>query len=310
MKIDEYRQSFMDGEIEKKDYIINMYENWHKYLFEFADDLKNVNIKSIEIIDGEVFITTKDRLLKFCAIKKDRRVVPFTIINFNDFEKAETDMVFKLLKGEPTILDIGANIGWYSLNIASSFKKSKVFSFEPIPTTYNFLKRNINANKLENIQAYNLGMSDIKGTLPFYFYQEGSGNSSMVNVSERADIKMIDCQLSTIDSFCDSKDLKIDFIKCDVEGAEYKAIMGGMKTLKRDLPILFIEILRKWAKKFEYDPNTLFNLLRDIGYVPFYVSNQKLIRFEFMDENTLETNFFFLHIKKHDELIKELEENN
>ena len=307
MKINDYRQSFNEGKIKKAEYIVNMYECWHKYLFDYADDLKNINISSIEITDGEVFITTKDRLLKFCAIKKDRRVVPFSIMNFNDFEKVETDMVFKLLGNSPTVLDIGANIGWYSINIASSLKKSKIFSFEPIPNTFNFLKKNISVNMLKNIYPYNFGMSDKTGNFSFYFYPEGSGNSSMVNVSEREDIEIIDCQLSTIDDFCDEKKLNIDFIKCDVEGAEYKAIIGGMKTLKRDSPILFIEILRKWAKKFEYDPNNLFSLLKNIGYVPFVIRKNKLFRFEFMNEKTLETNFFFLHNAKHKNIIKNIE---
>ena len=307
MKINDYRQSFNKGQIKKADYIANMYEYWHKYLFDYADDLKNINISSIEITDEEVFITTKDRLLKFCAIKKDRRVVPFTIINFNDFEKVETDMVFKLLGDKPTVLDIGANIGWYSINIASSLKNSKIFSFEPIQTTFNYLKQNIRVNNLKNIHPYNFGMSDKKDNISFYFYPEGSGNSSMVNVSERQNIELIDCQLSTIDNFCFEKNINIDFIKCDVEGAEYKAIIGGMKTLKRDFPILFIEILRKWAKKFEYDPNKLFKLLKNIGYIPFVIRKNKLFRFEFMDEKTLETNFFFLHCEKHKNLIKNIE---
>jgi hypothetical protein len=96
----------------------------------------------------------------------------------------------------------------------------------------------------------------------------------------------------------------VDFIKCDVEGAELLVFQGGQQTIARDLPIVFSEILRKWSAKFGYHPNDIFQLFHSLGYRSFSVAGSWLKPFEAMDATTLETNFFFLHATKHAELIR------
>ncbi len=73
---------------------------------------------------------------------------------------------------------------------------------------------------------------------------------------------------------------------------------GGLKAIKRDTPIVFSEMLRKWSAKFDYHPNEIISLLSDIGYDCFVVKNGGLEKFVSMDESTKETNFFFLHHNK------------
>ena len=71
----------------------------------------------------------------------DHRIAPIEILNFSDYEKEESLMMDRLLRDGDTFFDVGANIGWYSINMAVSRRNSKVFSFEPIPKTYNQLQR-------------------------------------------------------------------------------------------------------------------------------------------------------------------------
>jgi hypothetical protein len=108
----------------------------------------------------------------------------------------------------------------------------------------------------------------------------------------------------TIDEFSAEKGLKVDFIKCDVEGAELFVFQGGVKTISRDKPVIFTEMVRKWSAKFNYHPNQIIELLRGIGYRCFRAEGNALVEFPVMDENTAETNFFFLHALKHAGLIE------
>ena len=92
-----------------------------------------------------------------------------------------------------------------------------------------------------------------------------------------------------------------------IEGGELFAFSGGSKTIERDKPIIFTEILRKYCLKYNYNHNEIFEWFYSRGYRAFTVHGKTLKSFKFMDENTLQTNFFFLHAKKHSSAISELE---
>jgi FkbM family methyltransferase len=297
-------KQFEDKEIDKSAFIELMYIEHHANLFDYVNHLGKTNIKTIEINDGGIVMTSRDRGIKIACSEKDYRIAPIETLNFFDYEKNESDMMEKLIGNGDTFFDIGANIGWYSINIASACRDVKVFSFEPIPKTYANLNRNIQLNFLKNITTYNFGFSDRDDDFPFYYYPEGSGNASSANLTGRNDVEVVNCKVKTLDDFIVETGLHIDFIKCDVEGAELMVFRGGMKTISRDLPIIFSEILRKWSAKFNYNPNEIFNLFRGIGYEAYTVKDASLIKFNNMNESTIETNFFFLHSEKHIEIIK------
>jgi hypothetical protein len=112
--------------------------------------------------------------------------------------------------------------------------------------------------------------------------------------------------LSVWMTFANGNNLQVDFIKCDVEGAELFAFEGAVAILKRDKPIVFTEMLRKWAAKFHYHPNKIFELFFSLGYRSFYTEGIALVELNEMTDETVETNFFFLHSEKHRNLIDEL----
>ena len=85
----------------------------------------------------------------------------------------------------------------------------------------------------------------------------------------------------------------MDFIKCDVEGAELFVFQGGVATIRTQQPVIFTEMLRKWSAAFGYHPNDIIALLADAGYHCFTVHDGRLTPFLTMDETTVETNFFF-----------------
>jgi hypothetical protein len=74
---------------------------------------------------------------------------------------------------------------------------------------------------------------------------------------------------------------------------------GAKNVLQQYKPIVYTEMLRKWSAKFNYHPNEIINMFKDLGYLCFTLKEEKLASFTSMDENTVETNFFFLHEKNH-----------
>jgi len=311
MNLKNTKSAYFAGQMSKPQYIDAMYQ-LHQHLFEYADFLADTDIAKIEITDGDVIMTSRTTGVKIRCDQQDKRLAPLEILNFNFYEKTDSDMIFKLLtnltnqKGEEvSFFDIGANVGWYTINLAKNLEKVNFFAFEPIPMTFEKLKANVELN-LVNVNVHNFGFSNQEQELNFYYYPEGSGNASAANLSELDNVQTIACFVKKLDDFTAENSLSVDFIKCDVEGAELFVYQGGIESLKRNKPIIFTEMLRKWSAKFNYHPNDIIDLLFGIGYRCFTAKADKLVEFVRMDENTIETNFFFLHSVNHSAMIESL----
>lgn len=305
MSLFDLQRRYRDGILPKAEYIAAMAEI-HAVLFEYAAFMPDTDVTEIAIADGKVVFTIKGTCsdLRMTGDPTDRRMAPLEILNFGAYESSEFQMILRLLDDGQTILDIGANIGWYSLQIAAAFPNSRVYAFEPIPKTFSFLERNLGLNRIANVFIHNIGFWHKADTLTFFFYPEGSGNASAANVSDNASAIKIDCQVNRLDDFVAEHGLRVDFIKCDVEGAELQVFEGSLDTLRRDSPILFTEMLRKWSAKFGYHPNQLIHLLAGVGYRCYTVCGDTLREFSYMNDMTEETNFFFLHPRQHAEKIR------
>lgn len=297
------REQHLCGVLGKPEYIQEMYRCRHAQLFEYAKYLAQTDVETIEIRDGKVIMTSKKDGIRMLCPEGDHRVAPIESLNFLNYEEKDADMILKLVPEHGVVFDVGANMGWYSLLISRNFKSCQVHAFEPIPKTYSYLEENIKLNQLTNIVTHTFGLSNECKDLTFYFYPEGSGNASAKNLSERADAELITCHVERMDDFVSENELHVDFIKCDVEGAELFAFQGGVKTLERDKPVVFAEMLRKWAAKFDYHPNEIITLFSSLGYRCFYADRTRLKEINEMTDETVETNFFFLHSEKHQQLL-------
>ena len=295
---------FQQGAIDKPSFIKTMYEQHHAMLFDYAAYIGQTNVRKIEIEDGKVVMTSRDRGIRIACTPGDYRVAPMETLNFFDYEKEEATMMENLVADGDNFFDIGANIGWYALNIAASRRATTVYAFEPIPTTYGHLTTNLALNASANIKPHNFGLSEQAGEFTFYYPPEGSGNASAVKLTGRDDVRTAQCEVRTQDDYTAETGTRVDFIKCDVEGAELLVFKGGIETIARDRPIVLSEILRKWSAKFGYNPNEIFALFRGVGYQVFTAEDGRLVEFGEMDENTIPTNYFFLHPEAHAEQLR------
>ena len=298
MNLLETRMAYQTGQLNKPEFIDAMHV-LHTRLFEYSEYLHDTDIASIEITDAQVLITSRSTGIRMICDKSNKRAAPIEILNFGSYEKDYSNMMLRLSEPNFCIFDIGANIGWYTLLIAKTFRAAKVHAFEPLPETYNTLVKNIEINHALNVCLHNFGFWDSAGKIIFYFPAGGSDNASAANLSGRDDVYCFECQVRTIDDFVSENTLNVDLIKCDVEGAELLVLKGGIRTIRLHKPILFAEMLRKWSAKFNYHPNEIITLLNKFGYHCYTVRGNCLQEFDRMTDSTLDTNFCFLHREKH-----------
>ena len=305
MKLKDIYNQYLSGELDKHKYIEVMHQK-HQVLFDYFDYIKDTDIQSITIDNESMYVTIKGSEIKLLLNRVDKRFIPIELLNFHSFDPQEKGLLFESANSCNTIFDIGANIGWYTLNFAQIPNVKKVFAFEPIPRTYDYLKKHLELNNIQKVSAFNFGFSDSIDQKIFYWSELEHGSASMENIQERAEVNKVKCKVTTLDHFMKDKDIEVDLIKCDVEGAELFVFKGAIETLKKNKPIIFSEMLRKWSKKFNYHPDDIINLLADIGYHCYgYISNN----IEKIDSVTPEletTNFFFFHNEKHNKIIKTL----
>lgn len=288
------RNLYTEDKIDKYAYMNNMFTN-HKLLHEYAEFIKETDVLDISIKNGEVYLNllSNNVRIKMVSNPLDTTSVPYTFLNMGSYEK-EYINVINLVKEDDVVFDIGANTGWYTLNWLQKNKNIKVFSFEPIHHNYLYLTKNLilNGQKAEN--AFNFGFSNVNSKVDFYWDTERYGASSMVNLRDTDNAVPVQCEVRTLDNVFPTLGLnKLDFIKCDVEGAEKLVFEGGIETIKRYQPIIFTEMLRKWSKKFDYHPNDIIRLLRNIGYTCYALGRNTYREIDTITDDTIETNFLF-----------------
>jgi len=180
------------------------------------------------------------------------------------FEHKQTDYLFS--NGEKNgcdmFLDIGANIGLYTLNAAQTGFIKEIHSFEPDPRNYAQLQGNLYLNKLTDmVKVYKLGVSDKVGSLKFEMFPETSTGRTRVlddNESEAVSGEIRELSITTLDTLFDFKDRKI-LIKMDVEGHEKEAIKGGENLLRNNKCFMQVE---SWPGNVE----SLKEMLVPLGY--------------------------------------------
>lgn len=153
--------------------------------------------------------------------------------NNNHHTNGEFWLIRKLQNTNPKVIfDVGANRGDWTLFINSQFPNSTIFSFEPIPATYQELEKN--TNHLSGITCYNLALSNESEKIEMNYFKGNSLFSSVYkhpSLSNEYETFLVDtvsggefCQNNLITS--------IDFLKLDVEGSEFKILQGFLPMLE------------------------------------------------------------------------------
>jgi FkbM family methyltransferase len=221
-------------------------------------------------------------------------------ISFSEgaYEPEELALLGAMAEGKSVFLDVGANVGWFSLNLAARMdaRRRRVVAFEPVAATAALLRRNIALNGLEAVvTAVEAGVADQDGQGEFHVPVDVAGAASLQHLGLDRETRLEKVALVSLDSYAARSGLgRIDLIKGDVEGAELMLVKGALGLIGRDRPILMLELLRKWSRAFGYHPDAVLDLLRPHGYACFAIGKGPPRRIEAIAEDTAETNFLFL----------------
>lgn len=190
-----------------------------------------------------------------------------------DFDR---ESLLSFIKPDSNILDIGANIGDTTLQMAKKLNgKGQIFSFEPSPAVFERMKTNVSLNNFKNINLFNAGMGDEVGVLNLISH--GSNHSGGAFISKDAN-DAIKVAVTTIDKFvADQKLSKLDFLKIDTEGFEVFVIKGGVNTFRNLKPSLFIEVSDSLLQRAGTSAKELIYLLNELNYQCVRVDTQENI---------------------------------
>jgi FkbM family methyltransferase len=197
----------------------------------------------------------------------------------NNWEPNETAYFTSRVGSGDVVLDIGANIGWFTLLGAKlTGSKGRVYSFEPRPETAKMLRRTIAHNNLQNqVDVFETAVSDRRGELKLAVVPnaENPGGSFLITENILRDsIPSVSVKTAPLDELLEG--VKADFVKIDVEGAEPMVFAGAKKTIQRSHPIILSELHPKQLKEVSnFSPREYIELMERYGYKCFLLENGK-----------------------------------
>lgn len=224
-----------------------------------------------------VRIRMKDRSILWIDLQ-DRMLGKYFFLN-RDYETFETGLIEALIDPGMVVVDIGANVGYYTTKFAKAVGSSgRIYAFEPDEDNYQLLKRNIQENHLSNVRCENMAVSDTDGDIDFYLSDINFGDhrtflSSDDRVSNWGNSRKTKKVASvTLDNYLDGQ--RVDLIKMDIQGAEVIALKGMEKTLAdRDI-VLFSEFWPHGLRESGHTPEQFLELLTEQG-MRVYVINEE-----------------------------------
>jgi FkbM family methyltransferase len=196
-------------------------------------------------------------------------------------EKNTTELFRKVLRPGSTFLDLGANIGYFSLLAARLVgKKGRVYSFEPEPRNFRYLTKNIQINNYAHATLEPKAVSDSPGQVKLYICPYDSGHHT-INQPEgiRSYRQGYDYQQEEyveVDKVCLDEyfpDQPVDVIKMDVEGAELLALTGMDRLIRRQKSLrMFVEFFPLLIREMGGLPEEFIRRLRqDYGFSAFVI---------------------------------------
>ena len=201
----------------------------------------------------------------------DRRDIILDVLQEQGY--FETDLIehasTHLSQHPGTVVDAGANIGTFCVEMANRFPNCHFHAFDPVDLSIRELEENVALNGLTNIETHLVGLSDVAGEVLGEVPNFGD-SLGHISLSESADMlrrggplefPRILYNVVTLDSF----DLdNVTLIKADVEGMEYEVFAGAVETINRCSPMLIFEA---WDTDWFAEPRTkLLNFVTSLGY--------------------------------------------
>lgn len=186
-------------------------------------------------------------------------------IYLGSYERHETRAVRRWLSAGDTFVDVGANVGYFSVLAAQCVGSSgRVVSFEPSPYAFGRLSETVRRNDLRQVITRQEAVGDKVGALNLYVDPNG-GNHTPTALGREDEKPYATVPVTTLDTVVDELGIKrIDLLKIDVEGYETRVLKGGTKALAMTRAVL-VEFNEPWLRKAISHSGELWCMLADAG---------------------------------------------
>jgi len=222
----------------------------NKFIFNSAEFIKKKIKEDFVIIDG----------CKLVLDETDRH--GFTI--YGEEDPQERELIKKIVKEGNTVIDVGANIGIHTVTMANCVGKTgHVYAFEPSQNNVKLLRQTMKLNGFHNVSIIDKAVSDKPGKSLFYL-SNGISAHSLTDFGYNKGSVEIDVE--SLDHFFENLDKKIDFLKIDAEGYDFKVLRGMQNILKNSDLKFLIEFFPERLKKAGDSPSEFLQFLFENGF--------------------------------------------
>ena len=226
-------------------------------------------------------------------------------------EEEELQILPKILKKDSNCIDIGANFAYITERLSTLCPQGKIYAFEPIPFTYKVANRIVRKFGLKNVSLYQLGVgnenTEMTFEVPLQEFGAYSAGQAHITGRNNRDLKgegqykfnkfaSVRCKIVRLDDFREIN-VPIDFVKIDIEGAELFAIQGMDALLRKDLPVIYMEVNPLFLKAFRLTEDMLEKHMEDLGY-RFYSYVKTSAKITPKKGTFTEANYFLIPVSK------------
>lgn len=187
---------------------------------------------------------------------------------YGDYDPAVTQTLLAQLSPGAVFMDIGANLGFYSLVAASAARNIQVLAMEPSALLFAKLQRQLSLNPQYAIRTFRLAAGNANEEKTLYGSSEENQGMSSLRPPENHSGESEIVSVVRIDDWSPVQALdRLDLVKIDTEGHEIAVIQGMVDTIKKWRPRLLVEVNPQTLSMFGHQPDELIQLLQNLDYV-------------------------------------------
>lgn len=199
------------------------------------------------------------------------------------YESPETKYLQGIITRHSICVDVGANVGYFTMLMAKGATAGKVYAFEPIPLNASLLRASLELNGFENVEVVESAVGEADGYVDLS-QSIDSAYSSIRDTARKAVERVIHVPIARLDTFVRERSIQsIDLLKVDVEGAEGLVLLGSQALLDDALrrpSVVLMELFDENLSSYDTNSSTIIDTMKSHGYEPFFATEEgKLVPF-------------------------------
>ena len=205
-------------------------------------------------------------------VRTPDRLIAALLCKYSFESSLEVEIYRTRIKPGMTVLEIGANVGFFTLLFSGlAGEKGSVLAFEPDPDNFRLLRKSVTEAGRGNTVYRQAAVSDKSGAVKLYIYEENRGDHCIYDCGDGRG--SVDVEAVPIDSAL-GPEARVDFIKMDIQGAEYRALLGMERTIKNSPALCMLcEFSPGLVRKAGDSPEALLQKLLEYGFSLKYLDD-------------------------------------